>query len=150
MADDPAVTAILNDLECYAIPGESHIIDTIDPTTGLTRYFQRDEAAVVAQYPGAKRYGLADWQTEAGTRQRSPITWHPTDKKTYRDMLEVLPPAMWSGGAFLVGEASDHDILTGRPRFQAYEHRPDNTYWVASRPLTRGELRAHLNRKGTV
>lgn len=144
---DPAVAAILNDLELYAIPGENHIIDTINPVTGLTRYYERDEAAVVAKYPGAKRYTWIEWQTNASARQRSPITWHPTDHDTYRRMLECLPPELWTGGAFLVGEPSDHDIWSGAPRFAAYWHR-NGVYLYASRPLTRAELRAELNQKG--
>jgi hypothetical protein len=32
------------------------------------------------------------------------MTWKPATKARYWDMLEVLPPAVMGGGAFMVGE----------------------------------------------
>ena len=125
--------------EVWAVPGENHIIDTINPSTGLTTIFGKDAATVLAQEPNAVRMTWEAWRTEASARQQTPIHWEPTTEQQYREMLNVLPPAKWIGGAFLVGEPWDHDFATGRPRFAAYWHRHD-AYLVASRPLTRIEL----------
>ena len=45
----------------------------------------------------------------------------------YREMLEVLPPARWIGGAFLVGEAMSHDD-NGQPRYAYYFRRGDKHF----------------------
>lgn len=131
----------------FAVPGQAHIIDPAVLVDGETTYRGAYSGEtidqIVVRYPGTRLYDFDDWQREAGERQRSPITWTTTTQKQYRDMLEVLPPAMWTGGAFLVGEPMDHDIATGRPRFEAYWHR-NGTYLHASRPLTCAELRAEL------
>jgi len=58
-------------------------------------------------------------------------------------MLEVLPPALWLRGGFLVGEPFDHDAGNGQPRYGAYR-RIDGGYMVASRPMTTAEFRAEL------
>lgn len=127
-------------VEVYAVPGEHNIIDTIDPTTGLTCINREDEAGVRRRYPAAVRLTMAAWMAAQAERQHTPITWYPTDEETYRRMLEVLPPALWLGGAFLVGEPMDHDATTGKPRFQGYWHR-HGIYLAASRPMTCAELR---------
>jgi hypothetical protein len=60
-------------------------------------------------------------------------------------MLNVLPPAAWIGGAFMVGEPTDHCAETGRPRFQAYRER-GMQFEVASRPMTIAEFRAEVSK----
>lgn len=131
--------------EVWAVPGENHIIDTIHPDTGLTSVYGKDAAAVLADNPGAVRMTWEAWRTEAAKRQQTPIRWERTTERKYQEMLEILPPAYWSGGAFLVGEPYDHDFATGAPRFQAYVQR-GGWFYVASRPLTVKELKAEVGR----
>ncbi len=126
--------------EVYAVPGANHIIDVINPDTGLTVTFGRDEANVKAEHPDAIRLTWGEWQADAVKRQNTPIRWTETDEHTYTNMLEVLPPALWIGGGFLVGEPWDHSYETGAPRFAAYLHR-NGRYYTASRPLTCAEFR---------
>ncbi len=68
------------------------------------------------------------------------LEWTETTAEKYDEMLNVLPPAAWIGGGFLVGEPWDHDS-SGRPRFEAYIHTAGKHY-VSSRPITVNELRA--------
>ncbi len=129
--------------DVYAIPGQNHIIDTINPQTDLTSVYGKTEAEVHAQEPLAVRMTWEQWRTAAVARQQTPITWTQVTEGKYQEMLEVLPPAYWSGGAFLVGEPWDHCFATGAPRFAAYIERAGRFY-TASRPMTVKELRAFL------
>ncbi len=131
--------------EVWAVPGKDHIIDVIDPGTGRTRTCGKDADEVLRNDPNAVRMTWEAWQTAAAERQNQPIRWLRSDEHTYRDMLEVLPPAFWRGGAFLVGEPTDHCFRTGAPRFAAYWTR-NGIYLVASRPLTVAEIRAEMAR----
>lgn len=137
-------------IDAYAIPGEHSIIDVIDPETGLTAVLGQTYAEVQVRYPKAERTTVDAWTTRRAAEQDTPIVWTRTTRAKYWEMLEVLPPALWIGGAFLVGEPTDHHASTGRPRFAAYWQRgssEDSTrYLVASRPLTRAELRAEVRR----
>lgn len=121
--------------EVYAVPGAGSIIDVINPHTGLTSAFGRTEAEVLAREPLAKRMTWDDWAQARSATQRTPIVWEPSERETYQEMLNVLPPAFWGAGGFLVGEHTDHDVLDGRPRYEAYRHQGDS-YFVSSRPLT--------------
>lgn len=49
------------------------------------------------------------------------MNWKPCTKAKYWDMLEVLPPAVMGGGAFMVGEPQSHDPATGQPTFWGYK-----------------------------
>ncbi len=135
-------------LDAYAVPGEHWIVDVIDPDSGLTAVCGSTADEIRAKYPTAERIAIADWQAARAAEQDAPITWARTTRAKYHEMLEILPPALWIGGAFLVGEPFDHHATTGRPRFAAYWHRGaalpwfEGSYFVASRPLTRPELRA--------
>src|SRR5688572_10961570 len=93
-------STLANDLELYAVPGQNSVIDTIDPTTGLTRIYGRTEAEVVEHNPGAIRMTWHDWTAAASARQRTPIEWTPTTREHYWRLLECLWPALWIGGAF--------------------------------------------------
>jgi hypothetical protein len=138
-----------DDAEVYAVPGAHSIIDTINPDTGRTRYCGHTEADVLAREPGAVRMTWQAWKDAMIARQRTPITWALTTRETYEYMLNVLPPIDWWGGAFLVGEPMDHDVLTGQPRYEAFAERglsDPRSYYASSRPLTRAELRAELGR----
>lgn len=129
--------------DVYANPGEDHLIDTIDPTTGLTSVFGSTEADIRERHPRAQRISWETWRAQAAARQQTPIVWTETTPAQYDERLNVLPPALWRGGAFLVGEPTDHDLSTGQPRFAADWHR-GNHYVTASRPLTCAELRGIL------
>lgn len=132
--------------DCYAVPGEGHIIDVIDPTTGLTVHYGKNRAAVLAEHPTAIRQTVKAWTHAQMIRQRTPIIWDSTTAEQYQRMLECLWPADWYGGGFLVGEPDDHDWGTGADRFQAYRCT-GTAYSRASRPLTRAEFRAEMDRQ---
>jgi hypothetical protein len=127
----------------FAVPGEQSIIDSADPDTGIGGYSGETLDQIRQRYPGAVLMDWADWTAAASARQQTPIVWEPTTHAQYMRMLEVLPPIDWSGGAFLVGEPSDHDFATGRPRYQAFREQGGQCF-ASSRPLTRAELRAEL------
>lgn len=129
--------------DVWSIPGKNSIIDAIVRETGLTCYGKETDAEVLARYPDAIRQSWADWRTAAIASQQTPIVWTLTTRAKYCEMLGVLPPAMWIGGAFLVGEPMDSDIATGAERYEAFRRR-DGVYEHASRPVTRAELRATL------
>lgn len=130
--------------ELYAVPGENHIIDGINPQTGLTFINGDDESAVLARHPNAQRMTWDAWQAERAERQHTPILWDKTTAEHYEEMLCVLPPLEWNKGAFLVGEPDDHDITNGQPRYRAYR-KLHGEYYVSSRPMTRAELREIIN-----
>lgn len=127
----------------YAIPGKAGFVDGINPDTGLSVYGGRTAEQVATAYPGAVPMAYEEWRTQAIAAQKTPITWKEVSADRYDDMLNVLPPLDWRGGAFLVGEAWDHDIETGRPRYAAFRQFGPQ-YFEASRPLTRAELRTEL------
>lgn len=127
--------------ECYAVPGERGIIDAINPLTGLTYVLRATEEEVKARHPGAVRTTWDQWRGEQASKQQTPIVWEPTTEERYYEMLGVLPPIEWRGGAFMVSEPADSCYATGRPRYQAFRQTGDE-YFAASRPMTRAELRA--------
>lgn len=131
-------------VECYAVPGSDSMIDVIHPVTGLTVYGNKTMEQVQAETPGAVRMLVEQFCNEKAQRQRAPITWSPVTEEKYTEMLEVLPPALWEGRWFLVGEPWDHDAGNGQPRFAAYG-AIGGKYYTASRPLTRKEMREQLN-----
>lgn len=135
--------------ECFAVPGQGNIIDIIHPATGLGAYSGETLAQVQLRYPGAIRLTLQAWQEQKAKEQDSPITWHETTEEVFMGMLECLPPAAWQGGAFLVGEPSDHHALTGRARFACYKQEGDK-YYGASRPLHILEFKEMFPKKGRV
>jgi hypothetical protein len=139
------VTLRLDFLELWAVPGVNHIIDQIDPITGLTAINGKDAAAVLAAEPLAVRMTWEDWREAASARQLTPITWSEVSEALYEQMLECLPPAFYKGGAFLVGEPADHCFATGSPRFDAFRH-VGASYYGASRPLTIAEMKAECAR----
>jgi hypothetical protein len=129
--------------DVWAVPGQNHILDVINPETGLTAINGDDSAAVTAREPNAVRMSWSDWQAAAIERQREPAEWKATTRERYHEMLEILPPALWIGGGFLVGEPMDHDFATGAPRFSAYLER-HGSYLTSSRPLTATEFRKEV------
>ena len=122
--------------ECYAVPGENHIIDVIHPITGLTVYYSKTLEDIQAEkgYALAERMTIEAFCRQKAERQHSPITWTEITEEKYYEMFEVLPPII-RGNGFLVSEPWDHDAETGAPRYGAYRHRGE-TYESASRPMT--------------
>ncbi len=133
--------------ECWAEPGASNIIDAVHPVTGRTLYGNKTDDEMKAERPQAVRMLMSAWLEQRAEQQHGPITWHRTTERQYRDMLEVLPPAMWSGGAFLVGEPDTHSARDGAPMFQCYR-QSGQQFFYASRAMTRAELREYLDQKG--
>lgn len=70
------------------------------------------------------------------------MAWKQTTEERYDEMLGVLPPALWLGHGFLVGEPFDHDRM-GRPRFAAFVYI-DGKFYENSDPMTAQEFRACL------
>lgn len=143
-----SLSSAADDLEVFAKPDANSIIDTINRETGLTRICGLTEAQVIARDPGAVRMTWEAWRAAAIARQETPIRWDRTTRERWISMLEVLPPIDFNGRDFLVGEPWDHSFRTGAPRFAAYRMVGSSedfaVYLVASRPLTRAELRAEL------
>lgn len=128
--------------ELYAVPGEQSIIDGINPFTGLTLIYGHTEAQVLEREPKAVRMTWEAFRDAAFARQQEPpLTWEPSTREQYDDMLNVLPPAAYEAGGFLVGEPYDHCFKTGRARFQGYRERAGGVFEVASRPMTIAEFR---------
>lgn len=134
---------IVNATHVYAIPGENHIIDVINPETGLSSVFGHTQEQIKERYPQAQRYEWEAWRQEQIQKQNTPIRWTPVTDHEFNEMLEILPPLEWSAKGFLVGEPIDHSYETGQPRFQAYLDRR-GTYgrqYRSNRPLTVAEWR---------
>lgn len=53
-------------------------------------------------------------------------SWLEVSAETYDEMLDVLPPIRMSGGAFMVGEAWDHDERGGL--YSAYVEHKDRFF----------------------
>ena len=112
-------------------------MDTID-ADGLTSIYKKTPEQVREEEPAAELMTLAAFCEWKADQQRTPITWAATTEAEYDEMLECLPPALWLLGLFLVGEAWDHDALTGQGRYAAYIKKTGR-YYKASRPITRDE-----------
>jgi len=129
--------------EGFAVPGEDSIIDMRDPVTGLSGVYGETLEQIRARYPGAEVVNVTAWLAAKAERQHAPVVWRPCSKKRYHDMLNVLPPAFWEGGGFLVGEPWDHDAGNGQPRFAAFRKRGGG-FEESDRPMTRAEFHAVL------
>jgi hypothetical protein len=53
---------------------------------------------------------LLEYYKKIGKMTAAELTdlWEETDCETFNEMLEVLPPARWKDGAFMVGECVTH------------------------------------------
>ena len=124
-------------MKAYAATGR--LIDTIDNTSGLTSVFSETLEQVRQRYPDAQVVDVDEWCAEKQRQQLTPITWQETDKETYWEMLECVPPARMAGGAFLVGEPMDHLAATGEATFEMFR-KQSSKFFVASRPVTIAEF----------
>lgn len=126
-------------MKAYAQPNAKHLIDTIDEATGMTTICKETLEQVRERYPDAVIVDVNQWCEEKQRAQLTPITWQKTSKKTYWEMLEVLPPERMAGGAFLVGEPMDHLASTGESTFEMFR-KQGSQHYVASRPVTIAEF----------
>lgn len=125
----------------FAVPGESSIIDTADPVTRLGHWSGENLAQVQIRYPGAQIVFMDEWIAAKAAEQNAPGEWQECTKDRHWEMLEVLPPRIQQGGAFLVGEPMDHNAGTGEARYQAHRELRGG-FFVYSRPVTVREFRA--------
>jgi len=121
-------------------PGANHIIDTVNPETGLSWYFAESLEKIRERYPTAEIVNFDAWIDAQAAKQDAPISWNETTEEKYWYMLEVLPPAYQHGNYFLVGEPYDHHAKTGMPRYDAFGKVGDK-YVASSRPVTVAEMR---------
>lgn len=127
--------------EGYARPDSNHLIDVINPDTGLTVYCKESEEQVKVRYPQAYRVGIADFLQSVATKQDSPTQWEEVTEDDYHEMLNVLPPIGMRASGFMVGEPSDHHATSGKPRFSAYR-KNSGKFFRSSRPMTVAEFNA--------
>lgn len=126
--------------DCVAVPGKRSICDIINPDTGKGHYSGKTVEELQKEYPGAVKINTDEHMRQlAAAEAEAPRTWTETTEETYTNMLEVLPPAAWHRGGFLVGEAMDHSAKTGRPRFECYKQQ-GGKYFVLSCPITHAEF----------
>lgn len=130
---------------CIAVPGGENMVDVLHPETGLTVCYGKtlEDVRKEPGYEKAEIMLVDDFCAAKAKRQDSPITWTETTEERYFEMLEVLPPAFWKAGAFLVGEPWDHHTLTGKPRFAAFWQK-GKKFFEANRPLTVNELKSFI------
>jgi hypothetical protein len=70
---------------------------------------------------------LLEWKELWDAMDANPTEWIPTTEKMYWEMLEVLPPRKQSRSAFLVGEATRHN-LEGYPVYSCFKRVGDSFY----------------------
>lgn len=116
------------------------IIDVVNPATGKSAVYGETLDEVRKRYPAAEQTTWQEWSAAKAARQDAAVTWRRVSQRQYQEMLEVLPPACWTGRGFLVGEPWDHHARTGAPRFQAFIER-NGQHYASSRPLTVAEFR---------
>lgn len=119
------------------------VIDVINPLTGRTWIYGHTLEEVRAEHPDAEEMSLDEFGNWKASQQNTAIQWEPTTEDKFNEMLDVLPPAYYSGRGFLVGEPYDHHATTGRPRYQAYKFDGES-YWASNRPLTILEFKTEM------
>ena len=130
-------------IDAFAVPGHESVLDMVHPDTGRSMVYGKTLEQIRAENPGAEVVNFEAWLAAKAERQHTPVIWHPCTEERYHEMLEVLPPAFWRGGLFLVGEPCDHDAGTGQPRYAAFWKRGDR-FTASDRPITRQEAAAFL------
>lgn len=127
----------------FAAPGASNIIDVIHPTTQLGGYSNLSLAQMREREknPAIEIVSLADFCAAKAAQQDSPVTWTETTAERFWEMLEVLPPAYYMDGGFLVGEPVDHHAGNGRPRFEGFLQIREEKFFASSRPMTTAEFK---------
>lgn len=127
--------------QAFAVPGDSNIIDVVNPVTGKSWVFGETLEEIRLRYPGAEIVNLEEFWKAKAEQQDAPVEWIEETGDQHWEMLEVLPPACMLGGGFLVGEPWDHHAGNGQPRYQAHIQR-GGKYLVSNRPMTVKEFKA--------
>ena len=130
-------------IDAFAVPGSDSVLDMVHPDTGRSMVYGKTLEQIRAENPGAEVVNFFAWMAAKAERQHTPVVWSECPEARYHEMLEVLPPAFWQGGLFLVGEPWDHDAGTGQPRYAAFWKR-GGVYLTADRPMTCREAAAAL------
>ena len=83
--------------EVWYVPGALHVVDMIDPETGLTWCNGRDEAEVLSIHPEAKRTSLEDASKQISVAEAFRYVKGVSEirRSDYWYALEVLPPMGW-------------------------------------------------------
>lgn len=123
--------------------GESPLAETEGEHRDRVEAAEHDESCPCETCVDAE---LADLTRDHAEQQRR-LAAKPEaiDADQYQRMLEVLPPARWIGGAFLVGEAMSHDE-DGQARYAYYFRRGDQHFHGAD--LTIAEFEAKHGKGG--
>lgn len=79
---------------------------------------------------------MSDATTTPATAPIPDFAWKRTSKQRYNEMLNVLPPRDWTHGAFLVGEAYDHEGANYAARYQVYRQVGMDLFIMGTRPVT--------------
>ena len=82
----------------YATVNDKAVAEWLDPTGAL----QAAGLLVVTPKP-------LEWADLWAAMSADPEAWQPTTEAMYWAMLECVPPAAMGNGAFLVGEANNHN-----------------------------------------
>ena len=85
-------------VECWWVPGETHIVDLIHPETGLTLHYAHGVEEVTARHAGAVRIDCEDaWRAiEIAERERYVRGVEEITEARFMDALNVLPPVGWT------------------------------------------------------
>lgn len=85
-------------VECWWVPGETHIVDLIHPETGLTLHYAHGPDQVTARHPGVVRIDCEEaWRAiEQVERTRYVRGVEEITEDTFMDALNVLPPVGWT------------------------------------------------------
>jgi hypothetical protein len=128
---------------CVVSKSKGTMIDVLHPNTGLTFFYGKTVEECRNKYPEAEEMGVEEFCQWKASQQRTQITWEETTEARFYEMLNVLPPALWESGGFLVGEPYDHDYGNGQPRYSAYRLK-NGRYETGSRPMTKAEYRKEM------
>jgi hypothetical protein len=121
--------------ECFAVPNSESIIDMIDPRTKLSWINKETLEQIQKRYPDAVITTIGEHLEQKAKSQDTPVGWIEVTEEHWIEMLEILPPMMYDGNSFLVGEPTDHHAETGFPRYSCLTIKNDKHY-QSDRPMT--------------
>lgn len=81
-----------------------------------------------------------EWAPLWAAMDSKPLEWIPTTEAMYWHMLECVPPRAQRGGAFLVGEANNHNS-DGKAVYACFKQSGDDYF---ARYLTLEQFRAEV------
>ncbi|MDX2215261.1 MAG: hypothetical protein SFY66_18500 [Oculatellaceae cyanobacterium bins.114] len=105
-------------MQCFYVPGSTHIIDTIDADTGLSFIEGESLEQICQRYPDAEI-----WDFDEAFQEIERITYEntitPPVEVTYErwdEMINIMPPMRWRSGSggesFMICEATTLDLHT--------------------------------------